>query len=300
MPEGPEIRRITDELNTLVKGAQIVDIILLPPHGGKTNPYIVKSKPMYIDFREKLAKLYQVCLDTNVIVQSIKCKGKFIYWTLYRTDSNRVRFFCNNLGLAGNWRTTPGKHALLMINAIANNKPITLYFDDMLHQSMLQIVGIAELNSILNDMGPDVLSHDFTLDTFRAVCSDYKKNKQSIAQIIINQSFISGIGNYLRADILYTAKIDPHNLLRDIIKHDYISILYDAIYTIVHKSYNLHGTTIKTYKDKDIMPSNEDILLNTGNYKPLIYRQSSINGEIVRHYELAARTVYWVPNVQIL
>ena len=64
----------------------------------------------------------------------------------------------------------------------------------------------------------------------------------------MNQSVISGIGNYLKAEILYACEISPHRFCKDITETEFKS-LAESCYWITRLSYKMGGATLATYKD---------------------------------------------------
>jgi formamidopyrimidine-DNA glycosylase len=68
-------------------------------------------------------------------------------------------------------------------------------------------------------IGPDIMEHDTTLEIFKEQLLKTRNLHKEIGIVLMNQKVISGIGNYLRADILYMSKICPFrkvNKLSDI------------------------------------------------------------------------------------
>jgi endonuclease VIII len=59
----------------------------------------------------------------------------------------------------------------------------------------------------LAKLGPDVLEVSVTAAKVSQRLSEYPK--RVIADALLNQQVVAGLGNYLRADILFTAKINP-------------------------------------------------------------------------------------------
>ena len=88
------------------------------------------------------------------------------------------------------------------------------------------------------------------------------------------------IGNYIRADALYLAKISPFRRIGDINEKELIS-LYNALIKVVNESLR----SLFKY--------------GLGFYKKRIYAKAITNkGEQVTHLTYKGRGVYWVPSVQ--
>jgi formamidopyrimidine-DNA glycosylase len=109
MPEGPEVKRLTEELNEKLSNNTIKDIIVI---GGKY------SKKSITDMHKLI----------GLKIMSINCYGKFIYWTFHKSD---VVMF-NTLGMTGWWEYEETPHNNVKHNNvkfIINDKVI--YFNDM-------------------------------------------------------------------------------------------------------------------------------------------------------------------------
>jgi formamidopyrimidine-DNA glycosylase len=76
-------------------------------------------------------------------------------------------------------------------------------------------------------MGPEPLSRDFN---FKIFVEQLKKRKGRIKSLLLNQSFLAGIGNIYGDEILFQSRIKPtrktHNLTKDQIRNLYNKIRY--------------------------------------------------------------------------
>lgn len=113
-----------------------------------------------------------------------------------------------------------------------------------------------------------------------------------VANILNDQPTISGIGNYLRSEILYSAKISPFrkgNTLTD----DELKRLHRKTIKIMKKSLSLGGHTIESFED----PHG-----NVGKYEPKIYGCKIVtNDEYLRPVSMKLcknQNVYWAPSCQ--
>lgn len=84
MPEGPEVRRIVERLDRFYRGREVTEIDFYDP--------TYRQKQVRDDVDEFVASL-------PATVESVKCKGKFIYWTF----TNGFVMF-HTLGMSGTWR----------------------------------------------------------------------------------------------------------------------------------------------------------------------------------------------------
>ena len=85
MPEGPEVKKITEKLNQSLAGKTITQIDIVD-ESYKTN----QMRDEVDDFMATLPHT----------IDSVQCKGKFIYWTL---DGGAWHIW-HTLGMSGTWR----------------------------------------------------------------------------------------------------------------------------------------------------------------------------------------------------
>lgn len=180
------------------------------------------------------------------IIQECNCKGKFIYIILdngkhnggSQTDSNTIPLSNTNdkdyqrcifitLGMSGMFVSeethrqrkgkTPSHHQharwyfeLMDVSSSSNTMTRTrIYFYDARNFGHLKFCfSRLLLKEKLESLGLDVLHHETTEDVFLALLQK-QKSPMNICKFLMNQQKLSGIGNYLLAEVLYRARIDP-------------------------------------------------------------------------------------------
>jgi formamidopyrimidine-DNA glycosylase len=60
------------------------------------------------------------------------------------------------------------------------------------------------------------MDHKTTLEIFKTQIKKKKNFDKAIGNVLMNQKVISGIGNYLRSEILYVSKINPFRIVKNI------------------------------------------------------------------------------------
>ena len=155
---------------------------------------------------------------------------------------------------------------------------------------MKYVTTTKELNDKLNTLGPDVLSSYVDTDLFKKRLD--KKPKWSIAKALMNQSVVSGIGNYLKAEILYAAEISPHRLCKDLSKED-ISKIAQESFNISRASYQSGGATISTYRDE-----NNKKGLYSRRFMVYNHKTDLKGNKVIKEVTTDKRSTYWVPAIQ--
>jgi formamidopyrimidine-DNA glycosylase len=198
MPEGPEVKKLVNNLNKKLKNKIILNVIV---KGGKYN----KAKK---DFS----------LLNNLKIKSIKCYGKFIYWEFI--DSDIVLF--NTLGMTGWWEydDLPHNNVLFELNTM------NIYFNDPRNFGNLIISNHLNLDKKLKELGADIFNKT-DVNIFKERL-ERKRDDTMICTALLDQKVAAGCGNYLRAEALYIAKISPFRLIKNLDIND-INLLWDVL-----------------------------------------------------------------------
>ena len=77
-----------------------------------------------------------------------------------------------------------------------------------------------------------------------------KKSRKTIAEAIMNQSVICGVGNYLKAEVLYRSGISPHRPVVELTP-DEVMKLWSEVILSCRESYADQGASIRTYRTVD-------------------------------------------------
>lgn len=203
MPEGPEVRIMIDELKPKIVGKEIEHIKILGgryAHHGNPEGYdeIVKHLPLKI--------------------VDVKTKGKFIYFTF----KNKINWYMMvNFGMEGNFRLLKDgemrdKHDYVEYKL----KNETLYFNDYRNFGIIRFTSDEKvLEDKLNELGPDPLYTKITPTIFNKQLSKFTE-KTKLEKLLLEQKFIAGIGNYLRADILWYSRLNPERTIGSLTKEE--------------------------------------------------------------------------------
>ena len=205
-----------------------------------------------------------------------------------------------------NWFKRALNH--LNVEFITDYKNISFYFYDQLSFGTLKAVesdGISKghsddsssiLDKKLKELGPDVLHETTTFELFKSQLRKKVNDTKPIGNVIVNQKIISGVGNYLRADALWMAKISPFRKVKDV-KDTELELLYKSLIGLIWGDYDYKSGVKKGYINKTLK------LPNDYHRDFFIYRQEQdINDNIIKKEELyegsQKRFIYWVDKIQ--
>lgn len=262
MPEGPEVKIITEQLQTFCINHKILEIKSI---GGR----FVNKSPKGLN--ELVSKL-------PLMISSINCKGKFIYWTL-----EQGMYIWNTLGMTGEWSMVKSKHTA--IEFVLDNGSI--HFNDPRHFGTIKFA--EEVKSKLDQLGPDMLSSPPSQEIFDSLILGHSG---TIVEALMNQEVVSGVGNYVKAESLYRAAISPWRNSKSLGVEE-LKLLRLSIISVLQESYSCKGATLATYKN--VLGEMGTFGDNLKVYKKKI---DPSGNEVVSEETKDKRTTWWVKNIQ--
>jgi len=262
-PEGPEIFHISNYLNSVSKHKTIDNIKILP------------------DSRYNKSGIVNSEMIKGCIITKVYPYGKKIIFVF---DNYLWMIF--SLGLEGTFKYIEKtsnniypKHSSILISFASGD---SLLFSDSRHFGNVVITTNYKLS--MKDVGPSWIQGDVELEKFIGVVKSLKKNtKKSIAEFLLEQKYFSGIGNYLRSDILYHAKVDPFKLVIEL-DNDELERVFKSANKVINSAVECKGTFSKVYNDG-------------GCYSPIVYgrMKTSKNEKVERTKDKNGRMIHWVP-----
>ncbi|MGD1903625.1 MAG: endonuclease VIII [Geitlerinemataceae cyanobacterium] len=216
MPEGPEIRRAADRIAAALVDRTATDIFFAFEH----------LQP----FREILV---------GATVTAIETRGKAL---LTRFDKPYSIYSHNQL--YGVWYvrapgTLPDTKRQLRLAIHNRNKSALLYSAsdiEVLHDSELPY------HPFLSRIGPDALDSKVTPEEIAERLTEKAFMRRRLAGLLLDQGFVSGLGNYLRSEILFVSRLHPQQRPIDLSDTDR-DRLARAILDVTRQSYATGGIT---------------------------------------------------------
>ena len=174
---------------------------------------------------------------------------------------------------------------------------VNIYYYDQLSFGTLKIVNNEEeLKHKLNSIGPDIMDKNTTYKLFEEQITKKNNLEKIIGDVIVNQKIISGIGNYLRSDILWLSCISPFRKTKDLLK-DEIEKIYKNSKLLTWGDYNIiKGKKMGYISYDDKLP--KDYKRNFFVYKcdNDIYGNKIVCEKLYGNRE--ERNIYWVKEIQ--
>lgn len=214
MPEGPEIHRAADALSAVLAGRRLTRAWFAFPQLKAHEPELRERKVLAVQAR---GKAVLTRFDNG--------------WTLYSHNQ-----------LYGQWRV------LDRAEDAETTRSLRVALETARHRALLYSASDIELlrdedlakQPYLARLGPDAVDPATTLDEIRAQLRDARFSGRSLGALLLDQRFVAGMGNYLRAEVLFDAGIAANRRPKDL-DHDERSRLAGALLAIPRHSYRTRG-----------------------------------------------------------
>ena len=265
MPEAPEVEVMNQEIDSDFKGKQLLNYNILKGKAKKKRP------KLFLSFEKDLN-------NGIAILKDVTRRGKLmsLEFEFDIKGQKKTWWVCNYFGLHGSYRIDDDK---IVPNYDKGNKNVHISLEfkkndsESIYLNYYDTSGFGSSFTFYNNLDEylkylyknaiDVFDEEFDIKTFKKNFEIVKLkplSKFNIASILINQGYLcSGIGNYLKCEILYEAKISPNRSINDI-KDEELEVLYKAIKKVCELHLSKEGRSeehLKVYGKKVDADGNE-------------------------------------------
>jgi len=214
MPEGPEIRRAADALAAAVLDQPLTEV-------GFAFPQLKHYRNQLIGER----------------IVAIEPRGK----ALLTHFSNGLTLYSHNQ-LYGVWKVVnagemPETKRDLRVRLETAERAILLYSASDITVGPREEI---EQHPFLKRIGPDVLDMTLTVEAVALRLLSPAFRRRQLGGMLLDQAFLAGLGNYLRAEILWQAELAPHHKPQDL-PPDVLQRLAEALLAVPRLSYQTRG-----------------------------------------------------------
>jgi formamidopyrimidine-DNA glycosylase len=223
MPELPEVETIKRELYPHVIGRRFTDVTICDAK--------LVRQPSVEEFRRKLI---------GKKINSLKRRGKYLIFRL--SDSIALII---HLKMSGALLLNPeqiNRHARVIFHL---DNGSWLVFTDRRRLGALWLVENEQ--TIIGKLGPEPLASEFTAEL---LAKRLQKHKAPIKAVLLDQSFIAGIGNMYADEALFAARIHPLRQANSLSPKE-IRNLHKAIVNVLRSAIDSKGASVDTYKRPD-------------------------------------------------
>ena len=278
MPEGPEVRKYADALDHVLTGRVIT----------------------LLEARTRDAKEWLRINEKRVVGQKVTrvvSHGKHLIGYV-----SGGFFFHSHLMMWGRWQTFG---PVPKTKRSESREPFTLPEKDRRERARIVVDGGAAILlsapifnagkgdpykriENLQTLGPDVLPYDRVFDgaEFRRRLLLPEHIQFPIGAALLNQQIVAGLGNYLRAEVLFACKLDPWRAVADLSERD-LDCLIRTIPKLAWRAYKQTATAGKS--DREKMTNDRTLVYQPGREygtRHLVFRRTNLPclrcGELIR------------------
>jgi endonuclease VIII len=256
MPEGPEVRKYADALDAVLTGRVITAL----------------------EARTRDARLWLKENEQRLLgrrVERVISHGKHL---LGHVEGGF--FFHSHLMMWGRW-VTAGSDALPEKDRRERARIVVKGGAAILLSAPIFNVGEGnpyEKIEHLATLGPDVLPYDGTFDAaeFRRRLLVPEHLHVEVGAALLNQRVVAGLGNYLRAEVLFNCKLDPWRSVGDLTARN-LKCLIETVPRLARLSYETGATA--NPEDRKRMASDSSLVYQPGREygtRHLVFRRTNL------------------------
>lgn len=226
MPELPEVETVKRTLESLIIGKQIENVTVSLPR--------IIRKLAVDEFRRRLV---------GREIERIDRRGKFLKivcnpWTLI-----------SHLRMEGKYRLVNKeepieKHTHVIFHFTDNTE---LRYKDVRQFGTMDLVptGEEEKHPPLVTLGIEPFAKNFTSEWLK---QNLRQRKAKLKSLLLNQTFIVGLGNIYVDEVLFQAKIHPERVASTLTEEE-IDRLHFYIRKVLTEAIEAGGTSVRTYRN---------------------------------------------------
>lgn len=217
MPELPEVETIKRDLEKIIVGKKILEVCV-------HNPKVI---------RESSADKFKKELS-GVTIKGVLRKAKVLILEL-----SNGKFLVIHLKMTGQL-VYPGSGEKSRVSfSLAGGK--VLDFNDQRLFAELRVLDDWRSLKFIQSLGPEPF--DLTLERFKEMLS---KKKTKIKPLLMDQAFVSGIGNIYAAEILFRARIHPGRQSQGLSESEK-ELLFEEIKKVLNEAIHYGGSSVDDY-----------------------------------------------------
>ncbi len=238
MPELPEVEVVKQSLNKKIKEKKVKKVLV-------RNHNLRKKVPLNFESFFINQKILNVRRFSKYLILSLSNEKKCLIHlgmsgTIHFVKKNKKNIITNTSFY--NSPNLPDKHNHIEIFF----ESFKIVYNDPRRFGFFEIIEDNEsLKRRFDYLGPEPFNSKFNLAYINSKLRGKQKN---IKNFLLDQSFVSGIGNIYASEILFLSGIKPDKKAKNLKKDDYRKILINSKKVLNH-AINVGGSSIKDFKN---------------------------------------------------
>ena len=271
MPELPEVETIKNELMPHVVGQRITGVTLLWEG--------IVRYPSAQEFRSRLI---------GQEIKGIDRRGKYLIFNLSGGEMLIIHLKMSGSLLFKPISASAGRFSRAILHM---DNGMAIFFRDPRKFGVMWLV--KERSAVVGKLGPEPLEPDFTPQLLTRRLAN---RSAPIKALLLDQTFVAGVGNMYADEALFSAKIHPSRLAKSLSTEE-VERLHRAIREVLRAAIGNKGASIENY-------FRPDGTLGTAHFEFQVAHRRGQNCPIcdtpIQRFPLRNRGTYFCPKCQTL
>ena len=285
MPELPEVEIVRRSLDKKIRLKKVKKVIIRNKNLRikVTNNFKKFFKNKKIDKVSRFSKYLIFNLTNNQFcLIHLGMTGTFHFINKKKNDLTNMSFY--------NSPFLPKKHNHI---EIVFDKFRIIYNDPRRFGFFQIIKNINELKKRFAHLGPEPFDNKFNINYFQ----NFIKNKnRSVKDLLIDQKFVSGIGNIYASEILFLSRVDPNKKMKNLSKKECSQIIKISKRVLLN-AIKKGGSSIKDFKNIDGYQGNFQDNFNVYQREELNCKRTNCKGKVKKKI-ISSRSTFFCNSCQ--
>ena len=230
MPELPEVETTLRGISPHIQGKTVADVVLRQTKlRWQINPQLAEllAGQEVLSCRRR-AKYLIIGFATGILLIHLGMSGSL---RIFTDGDTRIDH--------------PDKHDHADI--VFADGTVLRYHDPRKFGAILWYEGIAEHHPLLEKLGPEPLSDDFSADY---LYQKFKTQKRAVKLALMDNAVVVGVGNIYANESLFKSGISPHRPA-DKVKKKECAVLVETIKSVLQRAIETGGSTLRDFVNSD-------------------------------------------------
>ena len=238
MPELPEVEIVRQSLHKKIKKKSIKKVII-------RNRNLRFKIPSDFESFLKNKKIIEVSRFSKYLIIHFQNEDYCLIHlgmsgTIHILDKKKPLKFTNTSFYHSPFLPKKHNHAEFVFDSLK------VIYNDPRRFGFFEIIkNYKDLQRRFKSMGPEPFSDKFNLNY---VVNYFKKKNKDIKSFLLDQRFVSGIGNIYASEILFASKINPFKKAKRLNKNECLNIILNSK-KILQQAIKRGGSSIRDFKD---------------------------------------------------
>ena len=274
MPELPEVETTLRGISPHIQGKKVADVVLRQTKlRWQVNPQLAEllAGQEVLSCRRR-AKYLIISFATGILLIHLGMSGSL---RIFTDGDARIDH--------------PDKHD--HVDIVFADGTVLRYHDPRKFGAILWYEGIAEHHPLIEKLGPEPLSDDFSADY---LYQKLKTQKRAVKLALMDNAVVVGVGNIYANESLFKSGVSPHRPAEKVKKKE-CAVLVETVKAVLQRAIETGGSTLRDF-------------VNSGGKSGYFQQEYTVYGRhnepcvrcggLVRKEVLGQRGTFYCPNCQ--